>query len=122
MVGCILFKLCHCKCAKAYLLEILVLSRLWHDLMAHGHMCTNVPCKDSFERGLVFSIYIHILYISYGGGGHPKQIIGPQTLQLLVFYYIYTVSLYSKNCTWMLSLSLYNVLYPPVAFQKNGQN
>ena len=37
MVGCTLFKLCHCKCAKAYLLEILGMSRLWHDLMAHGH-------------------------------------------------------------------------------------
>ena len=38
MVGCTLFKLCHCKCAKAYLLEILGMSRLWHDLMAHGHL------------------------------------------------------------------------------------
>ena len=37
MVGCTLFKLCHCKCAKAYSLEILGMSRLWHDLMAHGH-------------------------------------------------------------------------------------
>ena len=37
MVGCTLFKLCHCKCAKAYLREILSMSRLWHDLMAHGH-------------------------------------------------------------------------------------
>ena len=36
MVGCTLFKLCHYKCAKAYLLEILGMSRLWHDLMAHG--------------------------------------------------------------------------------------
>ena len=36
MVGCTLFKLCHCKCAKAYLLEVLGMSRLWHDLMAHG--------------------------------------------------------------------------------------
>ena len=40
MVGCILFKLCHCKCAKAYLLEILGMSRLWHDLMAHGRKVT----------------------------------------------------------------------------------
>ena len=37
MVGCTLFKFCHFKCAKAYLLEILGMSRLWHDLMAHGH-------------------------------------------------------------------------------------
>ena len=36
MVGCTLFKLCHCKCTKAYSLEILGMSRLWHDLMAHG--------------------------------------------------------------------------------------
>ena len=36
MVGCTLFKFCHFKCAKAYLLEILGMSRLWHDLMAHG--------------------------------------------------------------------------------------
>ena len=39
MVGCTLFKLCHCKYAKAYLLEILGMSRLWHDLMAHGQVC-----------------------------------------------------------------------------------
>ena len=36
MVGCTLFKLCHCKCAKAYSLEILGMSQLWHDLMARG--------------------------------------------------------------------------------------
>ena len=36
MVGCTLFKFCHFKCAEAYLLEILGMSRLWHDLMAHG--------------------------------------------------------------------------------------
>ena len=36
MVGCTLFKLCHYQCPKAYLLEILGMSRLWHDLMAHG--------------------------------------------------------------------------------------
>ena len=36
MVGCTLFKFCHFKCAKAYLLEILGMSRLWHDLMAHA--------------------------------------------------------------------------------------
>ena len=36
MVGYILFKFCHLKCAKVYLLEILGMSRLWHDLMAHG--------------------------------------------------------------------------------------
>ena len=41
MVGCTLFKLCHCKCAKAYLLEILGMSRLWHDLKAHGCMPLN---------------------------------------------------------------------------------
>ena len=35
MVGCTLFKLCHYKCAKAYLLEIIGMSQLWHDLMAH---------------------------------------------------------------------------------------
>ena len=38
MVGCILFKLCHCKWAKAYLLQILGMSRLWHDLLAHGRI------------------------------------------------------------------------------------
>ena len=36
MVGCTLFKFCHFKCAKVYLLEILGMSGLWHDLMAHG--------------------------------------------------------------------------------------
>ena len=36
MVGCTLFKLCHYKCVNAYLLEILGMPRLWHDLMAHG--------------------------------------------------------------------------------------
>ena len=41
MVGCTLFKLCHCKCTKAYSLEILGMSRLWHDLMAHGLMIFN---------------------------------------------------------------------------------
>ena len=40
MVGYTLFKFCHFKCAKAYLLEILGMSRLWHDLMAHGHTYT----------------------------------------------------------------------------------
>ena len=40
MVGCTLFKLCHCKCTKAYSLEILGMSGLWHDLMAHGLKCT----------------------------------------------------------------------------------
>ena len=42
MVGCTLFKFCHFKCAKAYLLEILGMSRLWHDLMAHGHITSFV--------------------------------------------------------------------------------
>ena len=42
MVGCILFKLCHCKCTKPYLLEILGMSRLWHDLMAHGHIWKSI--------------------------------------------------------------------------------
>ena len=52
MVGCTLFKLCHCKCAKAYLLEILGMSRLWHDLMARGHLplqiteCQGSKCID----------------------------------------------------------------------------
>ena len=40
MVGCTLFKFCYFKCAKACLLEILGMSRLWHDLMAHGHVVT----------------------------------------------------------------------------------
>ena len=36
MVGCTLFKLCHCKCTKAYLLVILGMSQLWHNLVVHG--------------------------------------------------------------------------------------
>ena len=47
MVGCTLFKLCHCKCAKAYLLEILGMSRLWHDLMAHGPIPRDLHCAPS---------------------------------------------------------------------------
>ena len=42
MVGRTLFKFCHFKCAKAYLLEILGMSQLWHDLMAHGPICIGV--------------------------------------------------------------------------------
>ena len=49
MVGCTLFKLCYCKCAKAYLLEILGMSRLWHDLLAHGLI-----------RTFTLSFYIYI--------------------------------------------------------------
>ena len=51
MVGCTLFKFCHFKCAKAYLLEILGMSRLWHDLMAHGFSAKqNSPCLLSCNR------------------------------------------------------------------------
>ena len=49
MVGCTLFKLCHCKCAKAYLLEILGMSRLWHVLLAHGLITTQVANYCSYK-------------------------------------------------------------------------
>ena len=59
MVGCTLFKFCHFKCVKSYLLQILGMSRLWHDLMAHGpvifssvtHMRTVVllQCKEVYQ-------------------------------------------------------------------------
>ena len=49
MVGCTRFKFCHFKCAKAYLLEILGMSRLWHDLMMHGQIRTD--SLPHFGRG-----------------------------------------------------------------------
>ena len=50
MVGCTLFKFCHFKCAKVYLLEILGMSRLWHDLMAHGHIVICDHCYTAMRH------------------------------------------------------------------------
>ena len=48
MVGCTLFNLCHSKCAKAYFPENLGMSRLWHDLMAHGQKIVfDLPFQSS---------------------------------------------------------------------------
>ena len=57
------------------------------------------------------------------GDGDPKQIRLVRNYWYFVVLHL-TVSLYSKNCKWRLSVSLYNVLYgtPLVTFPKNGQN
>ena len=57
MVGCTLFKLCHCKCAKVYLLGIVGMSRLWHDLMAHGH--SGLPGVGLHPGEMIFSKTTH---------------------------------------------------------------
>ena len=64
------------------------------------------PVKYWAKRGLAFSKYRFLDYFRF-----------PKVIKLVHNYWYFvvlhlTVSLYSNNCKWKLSLSLYNVLYP----------
>ena len=70
MVGCTLFKLCHCKCAKAYLLEILGMSRLWYDRMAHDrlNLKTKTVILKSQHNFLILSCLCCLQSLNLVGG------------------------------------------------------
>ena len=100
MVGCTLFKLCHYKCAKAYVLEILGMSRLWHDLMAHGHMFI---FPETFSDSSKFRIFRGCSSIVYNWHWHYSTYLSSRNnpsdhclyLRAEIFHSLIQVSLIS---------------------------